>query len=83
MSLLRSFVLVRWLLFLKVIDVNRVGAFLDWGLDKDLLVPKSEQYRPMEKDKFYIIYVNINTIVSKYLGIYAIVLRILRKFIKN
>ncbi len=43
--------------FLKVIDVNRVGAFLDWGLDKDLLVPKSEQYRPMEKDKFYIVYV--------------------------
>ena len=42
---------------LKVIDVNQVGAFLDWGLDKDLLVPKSEQYRPMEKDKFYIVYV--------------------------
>ena len=43
--------------FLKVIDVNRIGAFLDWGLDKDLLVPKSEQYRPMEKDKSYIVYV--------------------------
>lgn len=43
--------------FLKVIDVNQVGSFLDWGLDKDLLVPKSEQYRPMEKDKSYIVYV--------------------------
>ena len=43
--------------FLKVIDVNRVGAFLDWGLDKDLLVPKPEQFRPMEKDKSYIVYV--------------------------
>ncbi len=42
---------------LKVIDVNRVGAFLDWGLDKDLLVPKPEQLRPMEKDKSYIVYV--------------------------
>lgn len=42
--------------FLKVIDVNRVGAFLDWGLDKDLLVPMPEQHRPMEKDKSYIIY---------------------------
>ena len=41
---------------LKVIDLNRVGAFLDWGLDKDLLVPKSEQYRPMERDKSYIVY---------------------------
>jgi predicted RNA-binding protein (virulence factor B family) len=45
------------LAFLKVIDVNRVGAFLDWGLDKDLLVPASEQRRPMEKDKSYIVYV--------------------------
>lgn len=43
--------------FLKVIDVNRVGAFLDWGLDKDLLVPHAEQQRPMEKDKSYIVYI--------------------------
>lgn len=42
--------------FLKVIDVNRVGAFLDWGLDKDLLVPKPEQRRPMQQDKSYIVY---------------------------
>lgn len=43
--------------FLKVIDVNRVGAFLDWGLDKDLLVPVPEQSRPMEKNKSYIVFV--------------------------
>jgi predicted RNA-binding protein (virulence factor B family) len=43
--------------FLKVIDVNRVGAFLDWGLDKDLLVPQPEQHRPMEIDKSYLVYV--------------------------
>lgn len=42
--------------FLKVVDVNRVGAFLNWGLDKDLLVPIPEQHRPMEKDKSYIVY---------------------------
>ena len=28
---------------LKVKEVNQVGAFLDWGLPKDLLVPFSEQ----------------------------------------
>ena len=43
--------------FLKVVDITPFGAFLDWGLDKDLLVPKSEQQRPMEKDKSYIVYV--------------------------
>ncbi len=42
--------------FLKVIDINPVGAFLDWGLDKDLLVPKPEQYRPMELNKSYLVY---------------------------
>ncbi|KTC92635.1 CvfB family protein [Legionella cincinnatiensis] len=42
--------------FLKVVDVNPVGAFLDWGLDKDLLVPKPEQHRPMEKGKSYLVY---------------------------
>ena len=43
--------------YLKVIDVNRVGAFLDWGLDKDLLVPKPEQQQPMEKNRSYIVFV--------------------------
>ena len=43
--------------FLKVIDVNQVGAFLDWGLDKDLLVPKPEQQYPMEQGKSYLVYI--------------------------
>ncbi|HRD69662.1 MAG TPA: S1-like domain-containing RNA-binding protein [Legionella sp.] len=46
--------------FLKVIDVNRVGAFLDWGLDKDLLVPVPEQQRPMEQNKSYIVYLKLD-----------------------
>lgn len=46
--------------FLKVVDVNAVGAFLDWGLDKDLLVPGPEQHRPMEKDKSYIVYLKLD-----------------------
>jgi uncharacterized protein len=29
--------------FLRVIDVTRHGAFLDWGLDKDLFIPLAEQ----------------------------------------
>lgn len=41
--------------YLRCVDVNKVGAFFDWGLDKDLLVPFSEQHKPLEKDKSYII----------------------------
>ena len=29
--------------YLEVKDTTPIGAFLDWGLEKDLLVPKSEQ----------------------------------------
>ena len=47
--------------FLKVGDVNHVGAFLDWGLDKDLLVPKAEQYHRMEQDKSYLVYLKQDT----------------------
>jgi len=32
---------------LKVVDVGPMGAFLDWGLAKDLLVPFAEQPRPL------------------------------------
>lgn len=46
--------------FLKVIDVNAVGAFLDWGLEKDLLVPKPEQRRPMELGKSYLVYLKLD-----------------------
>lgn len=42
---------------LKAVAVNDVGAFLDWGLSKDLLVPYSEQYKRMEVGKYYTVYV--------------------------
>lgn len=34
---------------LCVKEVSRIGAFLDWGLDKDLLLPFKEQTRKVEK----------------------------------
>jgi uncharacterized protein len=45
---------------LKVVAVNSVGAFLDWGLSKDLLVPFSEQRPLMEKGKSYIVRIYID-----------------------
>lgn len=43
--------------FLKVSYINKYGAFLEWGLEKDLFVPFAEQSKPMEKDKRYIVYI--------------------------
>ncbi len=33
---------------LKVVEVNRIGAFLDWGMPKDLLLPFGEQRKELE-----------------------------------
>jgi len=43
--------------YLKVVSVSGFGAFLDWGLMKDLLVPFREQKEKMEKDKSYLVYI--------------------------
>jgi uncharacterized protein len=41
--------------WLKVVSVNRVGVFLDWGLPKDLLVPFGEQHHELEVGKSYLV----------------------------
>lgn len=48
--------------YLKVVDTTNVGAFLDWGLDKDILVPFAEQHRPMEAGRSYLVYLYISDI---------------------
>jgi len=46
---------------MEVVMVNEVGAFLDWGLQKDLLVPFREQKVKMEESKSYVVYVYFDT----------------------
>lgn len=41
--------------FLRVVDTSPFGAFLDWGLDKDLLVPFAEQHKKMEIGRSYLV----------------------------
>jgi predicted RNA-binding protein (virulence factor B family) len=45
---------------LEVVDVNPVGAFLDWGLEKDLLVPYSEQSSKMQVGSSYPVYLYLD-----------------------
>jgi predicted RNA-binding protein (virulence factor B family) len=54
--------------FLEVTDVNKIGAFLDWGLDKDLFVPFREQKEPMEKGKSYPIRVVLDKVSGRIFG---------------
>lgn len=45
---------------LKVKELSTVGAFMDWGLEKDLLVPFSEQKTTMEVDYWYLVYLYLD-----------------------
>lgn len=42
--------------FLRVAEVNNFGAFLDWGLEKHLLVPFREQREKMKEGQWYVVY---------------------------
>lgn len=53
---LEPYVLLNEFALLRVNYINQVGAFLDWGLEKDLFVPFAAQARPMEKGKRYLVY---------------------------
>jgi predicted RNA-binding protein (virulence factor B family) len=46
--------------FLEVKDTGRHGAFLDWGLEKDILVPFSEQPERMKKGGKYVVRVYLD-----------------------
>jgi predicted RNA-binding protein (virulence factor B family) len=46
--------------YLKVSEVSLYGAFLDWGLEKDLMVPFKEQNQRMEEGRSYLITLRID-----------------------
>lgn len=46
--------------WLQVAWVNNFGAFLDWGLMKDLFVPFREQKMKMQKGKSYLVHLHID-----------------------
>ena len=44
----RPYILLGDCVYLDVVEVNPLGAFVDWGLDKDLFVPFAEQRTRLE-----------------------------------
>ena len=42
---------------LRVVDINRTGIFLDWGLAKDLCMPHSEEKQPLQPGDTVLVYV--------------------------
>ncbi|MBR6746370.1 MAG: GntR family transcriptional regulator [Muribaculaceae bacterium] len=46
--------------FLRVSEVNNIGAFLQWGLAKELLVPFREQKARMRQGGTYLVYIYVD-----------------------
>lgn len=46
--------------YLKVKQVTKFGAFLDWGLEKDLLLPFNEQKQKVQENELCLIYVSLD-----------------------
>ncbi|TCS43919.1 CvfB family protein [Reinekea marinisedimentorum] len=53
---------------LTVKEVTAFGAFLDWGLAKDLLVPFSEQRKPMEEGQKHVVYLFVDEHTQRITG---------------
>jgi uncharacterized protein len=54
------FAVVGDIAFLKVVGLSPHGAFMDWGLMKDLFVPRSKQVSPMRLGGEYLVHVYID-----------------------
>ncbi|MDR2774193.1 MAG: GntR family transcriptional regulator, partial [Tannerella sp.] len=50
---------------MKVKDISNVGAFLDWGIMKDLLVPYREQKTPMKPGEYHLVYIYLDFITKR------------------
>ncbi|WP_425237332.1 CvfB family protein [Ulvibacterium sp.] len=46
---------------LQVAEVNEFGAFMDWGLEKHLLVPFREQRSKMKEGHWYVVFCYLDT----------------------
>lgn len=46
--------------YLKAVATGPFGAFLDWGLEKDLLLPFGEQHKEVEVGRSYLVYIYTN-----------------------
>ena len=53
---------------LKCVDANKIGAFLDWGLEKDLFVPFKHQTYRMFKGEFYVVKVLFDDRSNRIIG---------------
>jgi predicted RNA-binding protein (virulence factor B family) len=74
----KPFAEVNQFAFLCVSEVSKIGAFLDWGLEKDLFVPFKEQKQKMIEGHSYVVYIYVDELSERIVASSKI-----NKFISN
>jgi uncharacterized protein len=64
--------------YLRITSISEVGAFLDWGLEKDLFMPFTEQTPNMEEGESYVVYIYLDEVTQRIIASAKIA-----KFISN
>ncbi|MDH7445761.1 CvfB family protein [Aquimarina sp. 2201CG14-23] len=54
--------------YLKCTNVSEIGAFMDWGLEKDLFVPYKEQASKMRAGSWYLVFVYLDEKTNRLVG---------------
>lgn len=67
-SLMKPVVQLNEFALLRVTEVNQHGAFLKWGLEKDLFVPFGEQKKNMVAEGFYVVRVYLDDVSNRIVG---------------
>ncbi len=62
------FITLNTFAFLECSAVTKYGAFMDWGLVKQLFVPFKEQARPMKQGNWYIVYLYLDDKTNRLVG---------------
>ncbi|MBA5791403.1 GntR family transcriptional regulator [Flavobacterium sp. xlx-214] len=65
---LEPYIFLNEFALLKVNYINDFGAFMDWGLEKDLFVPFREQARPMKEGNYYMVYMFLDVKTNRLVG---------------
>src|SRR6476620_1045361 len=53
---------------LEVKDASRIGAFMDWGLEKDLFVPFHNQRSAMKPGETHVVYIYLDESSDRIVG---------------
>ena len=75
---LKPFIELHTFAYLRCTQVTEVGAFVDWGLEKELFVPFAQQARPMKDGHWYIVYMYLDEKTNRLAGTSKI-----RKYLSN